>query len=209
MTGFSGCSHTFWGTGGHGGVSCGAPEDTELEPLAGRESRERVNTRIGIRLVPAKALCRVASHSCRLVLFRSMTPEEIEDAVLAILSAGTPPLTAEEICSKMQPSPAIRDVRVALRELSSAGEVLKDTSQRWSAVARAAEPHYPPRHDFTDAELKRARQRFGTMSKCPNCGKQGEIDRLFGWRRMHPDDPDLQPQSHCITCRAESSRRGR
>ena len=80
----------------------------------------------------------MASHSGRLVLFGSMTPEEIEDAVLAILSAGTPPLTAEEICSKMQPSPAIRDVRVALRELSSAGEVLKDTSQRWSAVARAA-----------------------------------------------------------------------
>jgi hypothetical protein len=147
--------------------------------------------------------------SSSLVFSRPMTPEDVQDAVLSILGAATPPLTAEEICSRMGPSAALRDVRIALRELSNAGEVLKDASQRWSAVAKAARPHEPPHHDFTDAELGRARQRFGTTSRCPSCGKKGDIDKLFGWRRMHPDDHDLQPQSHCITCRAESSRRRR
>jgi len=41
LVAFSACSHTDWGTGGHGGVSCGAPEDTDLE-LSRRKRRRRV-----------------------------------------------------------------------------------------------------------------------------------------------------------------------
>jgi hypothetical protein len=101
----------------------------------------------------------------------------------------------------MRPAPEVRDVRIALRDLAEEAEVLKDASGRWTAVAKAAEVRGPPVHDFAEAELRRARQRFGTTTTCPSCGKRGDIDRLFGWRRMHPEDADLQPQSWCIQCR--------
>jgi hypothetical protein len=41
---FSACSHTVWGTGGHGGVSPGWTAGHRFRTLAGREERERVNT---------------------------------------------------------------------------------------------------------------------------------------------------------------------
>ena len=135
-----------------------------------------------------------------------MCPEELQDSVLSILSAASAPLPVEDICGRMRPTPAVRDVRIAPRELCDQGEALKDASQRWSAVAKTAELHDHAGHDFTASELQRARQRFGTTTTCPNCGKHGDIDRLFSWRRMHPEDRDLHPQSYCIKCRGESSR---
>ena len=138
---------------------------------------------------------------------RNMSPEDIKDAVLSIVSAADEPLTAEEICDRIRPPPELRDVRIALRDLSSDNEVLKDSSQRWKVTAKAPLVTDAPAHDFTDDELRRARQRHGTISSCPNCRKRGDIDRLFSWRRMHPDDRDLVPQSWCIACRALSSRK--
>src|SRR5205823_9990928 len=41
---FPACSHSHRGTGGHGGVSCGALEDTDFELSRGENGRERLNT---------------------------------------------------------------------------------------------------------------------------------------------------------------------
>ena len=54
---------------------------------------------------------------------------------------------------------------------------------------------------FTEDEKATARKSFGIVKECPACGKSGNIDDLFGWRRMKPEDRDIAPQSQCKDCR--------
>ena len=56
-------------------------------------------------------------------------------------------------------------------------------------------------------ELRRAREQHGTVTSCPKCGKQGDIDALFGWRRMKPGRDQIHPQSWCLECRQTSWRK--
>ena len=131
----------------------------------------------------------------------AMSTEELADLVLSVLSAADSPLSDEDIRLSMQPHPNVREVRIALRHLAEQREVLKNSSGRWLAITKPPEVRAHPRHDFSEAELQRARQVHGTTTSCPNCGKRGDIDRLFGWRRLHPENPDIQPQSWCVQCR--------
>src|SRR6266446_5271205 len=108
-----------------------------------------------------------------------MATEEIRDAVLSVLSAADSPLTAEQIRLRMQPRSEVREVRIALRDLTEEGEILKHPSGHWSAVVKAPEVRNRRGHDFTEAELQRAREVHGTTTTCPNCGKRGDVDRLF------------------------------
>jgi Ribonuclease R winged-helix domain len=127
--------------------------------------------------------------------------DDVRDAVLSVLCAVDAPLSAEEIRAKLQRHYDIREVRIALRDLAENGDIARHDVNRWSAIAAPPASATAVGHDFTEAELERARQRHGTNGKCPHCGKHGDIDRLFGWRRMRPHDEELQPQSWCIECR--------
>jgi hypothetical protein len=60
---------------------------------------------------------------------------------------------------------------------------------------------YPLRSD--EAEKSEARQKFGFTKQCPNCNATKNIDNEFGWRRMHPSDDEVVPQSYCIDCRSK------
>src|ERR1700730_4362603 len=107
-----------------------------------------------------------------------MSPEELQDAVLSILSAANAPLTADDICRKMQPTPAVRDVRIALRELSDQGEVLKDASQRWSAVAKAAEVR-AARSRFHGCRANRCSATVRHDDDVPNLRKTGRNRQIL------------------------------
>lgn len=131
--------------------------------------------------------------------------EDARDLVLEAVNAteeGSPLATAE-ICARTGLGPS--QARAALRDLAAQGEVRRLETDVW-APARvvptpATRPAQVSARDFTDDELRRARERHGTTSTCPHCGIHGNIDQAFGWRRMRPDDTDLVPQSWCMTCR--------
>lgn len=124
--------------------------------------------------------------------------EDARDSVLTVLNAADRGLTDEEICSRVKPALELRQVRVALRELATSRDVMKDQSGCWKATVPLAEVS---QSSFTDAELKRARARYPGPKSCPNCGKTGGVDALFGWRRLEPEDTDIHPHSWCTACR--------
>ncbi len=64
-----------------------------------------------------------------------MSPEDVRDAVLSVLSATERSLTAEEIREQIQQAPDLREVRVALRDLTGDGEIRTDGPGRWAALA--------------------------------------------------------------------------
>src|SRR4051794_5223264 len=65
----------------------------------------------------------------------TMSPEEVRDGVLSVLCATDGSLKAEEIREQVQPTPELREVRVALRDLTSDGEIRIDGPGRWAAIA--------------------------------------------------------------------------
>ena len=133
-----------------------------------------------------------------------MSNLDVQYAVLDVLLATERALTADEIRDRTNPTLDLRSVRIALRDLREAGEVLKDTSDRFSAIIPTAAEDHQSTGGFTEAELQRARKRHGATTKCPRCGKDGDIDSFFGWRRMRREDEDIRPQSQCYECRKES-----
>jgi len=136
-----------------------------------------------------------------------MANEEDQDAVLCVLCAADQPLSVEEIGARAQPSLEPRQVRIALRELAERGDALKGEDGRWKAPRPPPEAKTRGAQEFTDDELRRAREQHGTVTSCPKCGKQGDIDALFGWRRMKPGRDQIHPQSWCLECRQTSWRK--
>ena len=125
-----------------------------------------------------------------------MPNEDIQDAVLGTLSAADIALTIEQVQTRL---PEL----LALRDLLEAGDIRKDEYGYWRAAPPPPE-NEPTGRNFTPAELRRARERYGTTTECPKCGKKRNIEPLFGWRRMDPEDHDIVPQSQCVACRGES-----
>jgi hypothetical protein len=126
-----------------------------------------------------------------------------QDLVLGVLSATDSALTAEDISDEVGLAVSLKDVRVALLALSQQGEVARVGPEEWRAVGVPAPTLAPAARSrgFTEAELRAARERHGEEKDCPNCGKHGNIDRLFGWRRMRKEDRAIVPQSWCFECR--------
>ncbi len=128
------------------------------------------------------------------------------DAVLEVLSRTEEPLTTDEVFARVGPGRALREVRVALRDLVEQGDVTKLGQDKWQGVGIAARPRETVTHEgcsgrFTEDELRRARHRYGATKDCPRCSKTGDIDAQFGWRRMRREDHDIVPQSWCFDCR--------
>lgn len=134
-----------------------------------------------------------------------MTDDEVSDAVLDVLGAADGSLSAEDVQSKIAESPPLRAIRVALRDLTAQAEVVKTGENQWRARDPSPIALERRQSGFSKEELERARARFKTTD-CPHCGKHGDVDTLFGWRRMDRDDKDLQPQSWCFACRQEQRR---
>lgn len=128
------------------------------------------------------------------------------DAVLDVLGTTDESLTAEEISARIPDGAPVKDVRLALQRLHRSGDVSKVSDDCWRAVAVEPPPPRPPpgiAGNFTQDELRRARERHGTTKDCTKCGKRGDIDQRFGWRRMRPHDVDIEPQAQCTDCRHE------
>lgn len=131
-----------------------------------------------------------------------MSREDVIDAVLGALGATEDSLTTDEIHRSVDPDANPAVIRVALRELTKEGEVESQSGGRWKVRAPPlAPPTVRSSGGFTDAELHRARERFGTTAVCPHCGLVGNTDQDFGWRRMRKEDSDVVPQSWCFGCR--------
>jgi hypothetical protein len=132
------------------------------------------------------------------VCMGSESSEDERDVVLTVLSSTERALTDAEICSRVKPALELRQVRIALRDLAASDDVAKDESGRWKARVPTPELR---QSSFSEAELKRARARFPGPKSCPECGKMGNIEPLFGWRRLNPEDTDIVPHSWCSACR--------
>lgn len=65
------------------------------------------------------------------------------------------------------------------------------------------------RRFFSLEELRHAREVHGTTRTCTACGVRGNIDQMFGWRRMTPGGTEIRPQPQCYNCRAESWKKKR
>lgn len=129
--------------------------------------------------------------------------EGATDAVLQVLSTTDEALTTDQICARVGSSPTVRAVRVALRDLAEQGEVTRLGLDTWRGVA-LSEPVQEVKTNegkFTEYELLRARAQHGPTTSCPHCKKVGDIDTRFGWRRLHPEDAEIVPQSWCFECR--------
>lgn len=126
-----------------------------------------------------------------------------DDAILQVLSTTEEALTTDQICARVGSSRPLRDVRVALRDLAEQGEVIRLNPDTWRGRSLSEPTQKPKTHGgkFTEDELRRARTRHGSTRKCPRCNEVGDIDTLFGWRRMRPEDSELEPQSWCLECR--------
>jgi hypothetical protein len=64
-----------------------------------------------------------------------MRLEHLQDSVLAVLSATERALTPEEIRLAINPQPDLRAIRVALRELAAAGDLISREPGKWLAAA--------------------------------------------------------------------------
>lgn len=135
-----------------------------------------------------------------------MTDDEIADAVLDVLGAVDDPLSAEEVQSRIAASLPLAAVRVALRDLTAQADVVRTAVNQWRAREPSPIALERRQSGFTRAELDTARAKFKTTD-CPHCGKHGDVDTLFGWRRMERDAKEIQPQSWCFACRQEDRRR--
>jgi hypothetical protein len=125
------------------------------------------------------------------------------DSILQVLSTTDEALTTDQICARVGSRRSLRDIRVALRDLAEQGEVLRLDPDTWRGISLLKPAQKPKTHGgkFTEDELRRARARHGPTTRCPHCNKVGDIDTLFGWRRMRPEDSEIEPQSWCFECR--------
>lgn len=91
--------------------------------------------------------------------------------------------------------------------------VVNDFTPKYTAIAAArleglgVEPHAVeclvaplPREWGGDAVVAAAERPQPEERTCPRCGVRGEIDTLFGWRRMSKGGP-VRPQAWCKPCR--------
>lgn len=126
-----------------------------------------------------------------------------DDAILQVLSTTDETLTTDQICVRIGSSQPLKDVRVALRDLAGQGEVIRLGPDTWRGRSLLKPTQKPQLHrgKFTEDELRRARARHGPTTRCPRCNKDGDIDTLFRWRRMRPEDSEIEPQSWCLECR--------
>lgn len=129
--------------------------------------------------------------------------EEVQDAVLSVVSSAESDLTAEQVCERVLGS-SLKDVRVALRNLAQSGDVAR-TGDKWHSVGAMPLGDPSAHSDYSHEELQQARAAHPGPKSCPSCNKVGGVDAMFGWRRMHPTDKHLVPQSWCIDCRHTSA----
>lgn len=125
------------------------------------------------------------------------------DVILQILSTTDEALTTEQIRARVGSNRSVKDFRIALRDLADQGEVARLGTDTWRgiSISKPAQNLKANEGSFTEDELRHARARYGPTTRCPHCNKVGDIDSLFGWRRMRPEDSEIEPQSWCFKCR--------